>query len=100
LPFEEPFPRSFTQMSVRTHAPARPGVYGLSNAVEWLYIGVADNLQDALLAHLGDGGSALMRKTPTGFVVEVCAQSGRASRQDRLVLEYEPVLNRRPAGWA
>jgi len=99
LPFDQPFPRSFTPPSIRTHAPASSGVYGLSNAVEWLYIGVADNLQEALLAHLVEGGSVLMRRTPTGFVVEVCARSSQTTRQNQLVQEYEPVMNKRPARW-
>jgi predicted GIY-YIG superfamily endonuclease len=99
MPFDQPFPRSFTLPSVRTHAPVLSGVYGLSNAAEWLYIGVADNLQEALLSHLGEIGSALMRKSPTGFVVEVCARSSRAARQNRLVQEYEPLMNRCPARW-
>jgi hypothetical protein len=96
LPFEQPFPHSFTSSSIRTNAPERAGVYGLSNAAEWLYIGVASNLQQALLAHLGD--SQLMRKSPTGFVIEVCAQAGQTARQDRLVREYGPSMNRPPVG--
>jgi hypothetical protein len=95
MPFEQPFPRSFSVQSVRSYAPASPGVYGISNARAWLYIGETDNLQEALINHLGDTRSMLMASLPTGFVIEPCAGSSRIARQDRLVKEYGPVLNQR-----
>lgn len=94
MPFEQRFPRSFNAASVREHAPQVSGVYGISNAAEWLYIGESDNIQGTLLAHLLDPQNPLFGKRPTGFVFEICARAGRPARQDRLVLEYEPVCNR------
>ena len=94
MPFEQPVPRPFTKTSVQTYAPLSPGVYGISNARAWIYIDVTDNIQDALLAHLQDSVSNIMNQQPTGFVFEICDVARRASRQDRLVLEYEPTLNR------
>jgi hypothetical protein len=70
------------------------GVYGISNAQEWIFVGEADNIQDALLDHLRDVGTELMKRQPTGFVFEICDGSRRIARQDRLVLEYEPTCNR------
>jgi hypothetical protein len=95
MPFDQITPRPFTSEGVHTYAPQSPGVFGISNAREWIYIGHAANIQSALLDCFGDLGSALMRKQPRGFVYEVCDQSRFVSRQDRLVLEYEPVCNRR-----
>lgn len=97
MPFDQRIPRPFTATSVRTYAPASSGVYGISNAREWIYIGVADNIQDSLLTHLRDVHTSLMKREPTGFVFEVCGGSHRPVRQDRLVLEYEPACNRRSA---
>jgi hypothetical protein len=76
------------------YGPASPGVYGISNAREWIFIGESDNIQGALLGHLRDLYTSLMKRQPTGFVFEVCEGTRRTARQDRLVLEYEPRCNR------
>lgn len=94
MPFRQRIPLSFTLASVRDHAPAMSGVYGISNAIEWIYIGEADNIQEALAEHLRERNTQVMKRRPTGFVFEVCQWTIRASRQDRLILEYEPTCNR------
>jgi hypothetical protein len=94
MPFDQLIPRPLTPVSVQTYAPAAPGVYGISNAREWIYIGETDNIRSALLGHLRDLFTALMKRKPTGFVFEVCEGTRRTVRQDRLVLEYEPACNR------
>ncbi len=94
MPFEQIFPRSFTESSIRDHAPTASGVYGISNALEWIYIGETDNIRESLLGHLRKPHNPLLPKHPTGFVFEVCDSAKRPARQDRLVLEYEPICNR------
>ena len=94
MPFEQLIPRPLSLVAVRAYAPATSGVYGISNAREWIYIGETDNIQGTLLAHLEQLGTALMKRQPTGFVFEVCEGVRRQARQDRLVLEYEPACNR------
>ena len=94
MPFEQLIPLPFTSRDVQAHAPAASGVYGISNAREWIYIGQTENIQGALLDHLQDLHAALMQRQPTGFVFEVCDGARRPARQDRLVLEYEPRFNR------
>jgi hypothetical protein len=94
MPFQPVIPRSFSSRSIQVHAPAASGVYGLSNGRQWLYIGETDNIQEALLKHLVEDGTDLKRMQPTGFCCEVSERSVRANRQDRLVMEYEPVCNR------
>ena len=94
MPFSTPFARSYTEVSVRQHAPAASGVYGISNSTEWLFIGESDNIQQSLLKHVADRDGALAERTPSGFVFEQCDREGRIARQDRLVLEYEPRCNR------
>ena len=94
MPFDRPTPRSLTPTSVRANAPAASGIYGISNAREWIYIGETDNIQAALLGYLQELDTSLMKRQPTGFVFEVCDRAGRPARQDRLVLEYEPTGNR------
>jgi hypothetical protein len=94
MPFDHPFPRSFTSGSIRQFAPALSGVYGISNAGEWIFVGESDNIQAALLGHLQDADTALLKKRPTGFVFEECDARARTVRQDRLVHEYAPSCNR------
>ena len=91
MPFDQPFPRSFTTPSVREYAPAQSGVYGISNASEWIYIGETDDIRDALLGHLREMKTALLNREPTGFVFEVCDRARRLGRQRRLVFEYAPT---------
>jgi hypothetical protein len=100
MPFNQFTPRTFAVDAVRTYAPATSGVYGISNAREWIYIGETDNIQGALLGHLHGIQTALMKREPTGFVFEVCEEARRSSRQDRLIGEYGPVCNRLSAGLA
>lgn len=95
MPFGHVFPRPFTGPSIRDYAPTASGVYGISNALEWLYIGESDNIQEALLGHLREPDNALLNKQPTGFVFEICDSAKRPAAQDRLVLEYAPACNRR-----
>lgn len=95
MPFDQFIPQSFTPRSVLQYAPAASGIYGISNAREWIYIGETDNIQETLLGHLRELDTSLLRRRPTGFVFEVCDRVHRPARQDRLVLEYEPVCNRR-----
>ena len=95
MPFERTLPRSLTVTSVRNFAPVVSGVYGLSNAREWIYIGESDNIQAALLEHLRHPDSELMRLVPKGFVLETCDRARRLSRQERLIGEYWPLCNER-----
>lgn len=94
MPFAELTPRPFTSGGVETYAPATSGVYGISNALEWIFIGYTDDIHGSLLNHLRDFDTLLMKRLPTGFVFEVCAASHRAARHDRLIHEYEPACNR------
>jgi hypothetical protein len=97
MPFEQLTPRPFNSVSVRMYAPLSSGVYGISNAQEWIYIGETEDIRTALLAHLQDSHGALMKRKPTGFVFEICAGTNRPVRQGRLVSEYAPACNRNPS---
>ena len=82
------------------YAPPTSGIYGISNAREWIYIGETDNIQGTLLTHLREPDTSPMKRQPTGFVFEICERERRPTRQDRLVLEYEPTCNRTSPGHA
>jgi hypothetical protein len=98
MPFEHLIPRPFAPVAIQAYAPMTSGVYGISNAREWIYIGETDDIQGALLTHLNEFESALMRSKPAGFVFEVCDRGRRSARQDRLVHEYGPTCNRHAWG--
>jgi hypothetical protein len=98
MPFQPFTPRSFTPISVRANAPTASGIYGISNAREWIFIGESDNIQASLMSDLQKGPSALLMRLPTGFVFELCDAADRRCRLDRLIWEYEPVCNRRSSG--
>lgn len=83
---------SFTAASIRQNAPPFSGVYGLSNAREWLVIGEADDVQAALRAHLADAASPLRAAAPTGFTFELCDAATRPGRVARLAYELSPRL--------
>jgi hypothetical protein len=97
MPFERIVPRPLTRSGVQTYAPAAAGVYGMSNASEWIYIGETDNIQQVLLEHLGNPNTSVMKKRPTGFVCELCDGTRSPARQERLILEYEPACNPQPS---
>ena len=99
MAFEFTIPHAFSYMSVRAHAPSSSGVYGISNAKEWIYIGQADNIRERLLQHLTDADSTIRARTPTGFTFELCDSRFRAGRQDQLVMQYEPICNRQDGDW-
>lgn len=94
MPFHSIVPRPFTATAIQTFAPAVSGVYGVSNSHEWIYVGETDNIQRALMLHHEDRNGTLVKKNAKGFVFEICEKATRASRQDRLVQEYEPSCNR------
>ena len=94
MPFENCVAHAFTSNSISAHAPSASGVYGITNAREWIYIGVTDDIRNMLLSYLRERGSPVMDRKPSGFVYEVRDTWERTTRQSRLVMEYEPFCNR------
>lgn len=93
MPFNPPFPRSFAVNEISANVPETSGIYGVSNAGEWIYIGETPNLRSTLLGLLQRPNASLDGRVPTGFVFEVCAEANRPERQHRLVVEYKPICN-------
>ena len=93
MPFENHGSRSFTAASVQKNAPSASGVYGLSNAREWIYVAETDDIQAALQKHLHDQGPITMH-APSGFTFELSEAGQRVGRRDQLVDELHPAANR------
>jgi len=100
MPFERIVPHPLTAAGVRNYAPVASGVYGISNAREWIYIGETHNIQQSLLEHLQNLSGDVMKRHPTGFVCEVSDQMSRTARHDRLIAEYGPVCNRQASRYS
>ena len=94
MPFADCAARSFTVVSIQKNAPESSGVYGLSNAREWLFIGESDNIRARLLEHRRKIGTVLERQNPMGFTFELCSPSERSARRKALVRELKPRCNR------
>jgi hypothetical protein len=92
-----PFPGfrrySFSQTSIQQNAPAQPGVYGISNASEWIFVGWSDDVRSALLQHLTVTGSFVLSRVPTGFTFEPCDSARCINRRDVLISELRPFCN-------
>ena len=73
--------------------PPRSGVYALSNANGWIFVGEANDVQDALRRHLAEVGTKLRTALPTGFTFELCDSTERPSKLARLVQELAPSCN-------
>lgn len=91
MPFEYPAGHVFSAVSINRNAPAQEGVYGISNAREWIFIGVARDIRAALLKHLHETNTTLASRHPTGFTFELQAPVGQVARLERLIREYRPI---------
>jgi hypothetical protein len=85
--------RSFTLSSILKNAPEEPGVYGLCNNREWIFIAEAGNIQASLLEQLNAIQSAVSLKKPTGFTFEVCTFAATPARKRLLLNQFRPSCN-------
>ena len=97
MPFENSVAHAFRATSIRAHAPARPGVYGISDSRDWIMICCSANIQGTLMEHLREPDTFFAGRRPTGFVYEICVSSDvQAARHHRLVEQYAPLCNQLP----
>ena len=97
MPFPSGNTFAFTPVSVRAHAPTAAGIYGIFNGSQWIYVGVGDNIQQTLLAHLSDTEVCIRRFNPTGFSFELHSEPSRGMRQESLIRELGTQCNRQNA---
>jgi hypothetical protein len=97
VPFPPENSFAFTPVSVRAHAPAAPGIYGIFNGSQWIYVGVGDDIQQTLLAHLRDTEVCIRRFNPTGFSFELHSEPSRVTRQESLIRELGTQCNHQNA---
>ncbi len=90
MPFESRFARAFTAVNIEREAPAASGVYGVSNAKNWLFIEETENIRASLMGYLADS-SSLAADSPSGFSFELSPSYNRTARRDRLIAELAPL---------
>lgn len=93
MAFANSISRRFNRPSVERDAPAMPGVYGLSNAREWVYIGYAADLRAELLSLVQAAGSN-STGAPTGYSFEICSPAEIEGRCRHLISELKPARAR------
>ncbi len=93
MPFENHGNRSFTTVSIVKNAPPVSGVYGLSDARGWIYVGEAADIQAELLRHQQNPDEFLRQHPPSGFTYERSTERQRIERQNQLVSELKPIGN-------
>src|ERR1044071_8587008 len=92
MAFERRSSYSFTAASIMQNAPEWGGIYGLSNARDWIYIHAADDIRAALLAHLNERNPTSDFRSVAGFSFELCDTGGRSKRCTCLIEELRPVV--------
>jgi|SRR5579884_2116771 len=95
MPFENCASQSFTAASIRKNAPECHGIYGLSNAREWIFIGESRDLRATLMERLREVGTSVALRNPTGFSFERLSPGDCTLRQNQLIRELQPSCNRR-----
>ena len=98
MPFPQGNSFAFTPVSVRKNAPASPGIYGIFNGSQWIYVGETANIHAELFHHLQHPNTFLKGHSPSGFTYELSSQEHRAERRNQLVFELQPIGNQLVAG--
>jgi hypothetical protein len=93
MPFENHGNRAFTAMAIDKNAPAASGVYGISNARQWIYVGETANIQAELRKLLQNPNPLLRDHIASGYTYELSSAEHRIERQSQLVRELQPVGN-------
>jgi len=93
MPFENHGNRAFTAMAIDKNAPAASGVFGLSNAWQWIYVGETSNIQAELRRLLQRPNQLLRDNIASGYTFELSPAEHRVERQSQLVRELRPVGN-------
>ena len=97
MPFESRFARAFTAVNIERDAPAASGVYGVSNAKNWIFIEETENIRGSLMEYLANANGSPANQ-PSGFSFELSPSYNRTARRDRLIAELAPIQRRRPRG--
>ena len=89
MPFEHPARHVFMAVSMTRNAPQQEDLYGISNAREWIFIGVARDIRAAFLKHLHEMDTTVTFRHPTGSRLKSTLRPARVARFEQLIREYQ-----------
>lgn len=92
MPFPNQTPRVFARDQVESLWPDQRGCYGLFNNNRWVYVGKGD-IRQRLLDHLNGDNPEILANSPTHWVDVVTPSADLEEK--RLILEYQPICNKR-----
>ncbi len=87
-------PRVLNRANVLAINPNQLGVYGIYKQGQWIYVGKGD-VRQRLLAHLAGDNPAIFAAYPTHWVDEVCSDPQMSVREKQLILELNPLCNKK-----
>ncbi len=95
MPFAEG-PYLFSISCINSFAPRAPGVYGISGAVEMIYVGQSEDIYDRLFQHFSDESHCIWKYSPHMFHFEkvLGGEGTRRKLVDELIAEYDPPCNK------
>lgn len=93
MPFPEQIPRLFSRSNVEALNPNQVGVYGLLRGLAWIYVGKGD-IRQRLLDHLNGDNPCITKHGPAHWV-EAVILGDPSAREKALILELDPICNRR-----
>ena len=89
-------PYVFSVLSITAYPPKAHGVYGISGAVEMIYVGQSEDIYDRLFQHISDESHCIWKYSPHTFHFEEVLDGEDARREmvDELIAEYDPPCNK------
>ena len=81
----------YTFEAVREKAPSASGVYTISTAKRWVFVGESEDIRRSLMQHLNDSSASTTRFGPLSFSFELVPPAERAARQKALIAELDPA---------
>ena len=89
-------PYVFSVLSITAYPPKAPGVYGISGAVEMIYVGQSEDIYHRLLHHFNDESHCIWKYSPHMFHFEkvLGGEGTRRKLVDELIAEYDPLCNK------
>lgn len=97
MPFHSNAGYEFSETGISVYAPLVPGVYGIYNGTEWIYVDETQDIKTRLYAHFhgkSDQSARIMAQWPAYFIFEKCDSRSEPARKTELIQEHHPCCNR------
>jgi hypothetical protein len=95
MPFAHMTTSPFTRQVIEAIPPGTVGVYGIVSATAVIYVGKSTDMRERMLAHLYGDNPAILRNSPVSWLGEIRLASEIDAREKQLILEYDPIANKK-----